>query len=114
MAEQTYSERTTRDTEETAVVPVSEETTAKRNALLDTIDDLLEDIDEAFDTDEQKELDEAREHAAFKEKLKTINFMAKRAINPCLEAGIIRVPEHMAEALLSAGLATEHDCNDCD
>jgi hypothetical protein len=40
--------------------------------------------------------------------------MAKRAINPCLEAGIIRVPEHMAEALLSAGLATEHDCNDCD
>lgn len=93
----------------------SDETSAEqREVLLEDIDKLLDEIDEVLDTETQRELDEARERAAYRDKLKSIAFLGKRAVDPCAQPGLIRVPEYIAERLLSAGLAREHDCNDCD
>lgn len=93
---------------------VSEEAAEKRDVLLADIDELLDEIDEVLDTDEQQELDDARRRAEYRAKLKSLAFLGKRAVDPCSDPSVIRVPEHVAERLLSAGLAKEHDCGECD
>lgn len=102
------------DTEDVDTQVTTEEASERREVILADIDELLDTIDEVLDAEEQQEIDEILARAAYKEKLKSIAFMGRRAVDPCLEPGLIRVPEYLAERLLSAGLAREHDCNDCD
>lgn len=96
--------------------PAINETTRTEEVevLLEDTDELLDEIDTILESEEQLALDDARKRAEYRAKLKSISFIGKRAVDPCLEPGLIRVPEVLAEKLLSAGVAKEHDCSDCD
>ncbi len=82
--------------------------TAQKADLSDT-DALLEEIDELLA--DEVAASEAAEREAYKEKLRSINFIGKRATDPC--ADVIRVPEFMAEPLLRTGMFKESNCEGC-
>ncbi len=116
MPEQARTETTPERHEETPVAeePTTNESKTDRDIILSDLDRLLDQIDEVLESEAQQALDEAKARAEYRAKLQSLAFLGKRAVDPCLEPGIIRVPEHVAEQLLSAGLAREHDCTDCD